>query len=298
MLFKCLGVRGKPIHGGTGCWPLPKRSTRGWVPGEWLEVTGDLRPCANGLHLCTADQLLDWVAPRVYVAEFAPGSQVMQGHMTLVGEKARLLRPLESWRGPTLRRFGLACVKRIESILDHDGRKAIELVEDHLHGERSSLTAAVKAAKRAVRNARSRDKTFKYAAQAVYVLTFETEWRAIDSIARLVMLAVGQHAADALAGETDTDWNMINNPLAWAEARWQREMLVEMLGINELEECIEEGVMTNDKPPVEMGYESWAAVEEALSVPPKDDPIAQVFSSMTARDVMQLEDTKGRCTDD
>jgi hypothetical protein len=47
LLYKVLGEDGAAIHGGSGKWPLPHDGE----PGEWLEVSGDIRCCTNGLHL-------------------------------------------------------------------------------------------------------------------------------------------------------------------------------------------------------------------------------------------------------
>src|SRR5690349_12518395 len=39
-------------------WPLPTQSEDStWVAGEWVEVTGAIRLCANGLHVCTEAQM-------------------------------------------------------------------------------------------------------------------------------------------------------------------------------------------------------------------------------------------------
>ena len=68
MLFKVLGADGKPLHGGTGDWPLPTVNRA----GRWLQVAGNLACCVNGLHL-TSDPLRWWrQRARVFVAEAKP----------------------------------------------------------------------------------------------------------------------------------------------------------------------------------------------------------------------------------
>lgn len=44
VLYKLTSPDGKPLHGGSGQWKLPKDDK----PGAWRSVRGALVPCANG----------------------------------------------------------------------------------------------------------------------------------------------------------------------------------------------------------------------------------------------------------
>jgi hypothetical protein len=46
--YKVLAADQTPHHGGTGKWSK----------GKWRSVTGELVPCANGIHYCRPDQLI------------------------------------------------------------------------------------------------------------------------------------------------------------------------------------------------------------------------------------------------
>lgn len=65
MLFKLLGDNGKPVHSGSGAWPLPHDGQ----PGEWREES-DIVICQRGLHL-VSDPLAVWndSVRAIYVAE-------------------------------------------------------------------------------------------------------------------------------------------------------------------------------------------------------------------------------------
>ena len=84
-LWKVLMPGGlSPIMG--HAWPLPSAD----VPGEWIESSGELLACANGLHLTRRPA--DWLEPgfRVFAAE-ADGDLV-EAHGKVVVRRARLLR--------------------------------------------------------------------------------------------------------------------------------------------------------------------------------------------------------------
>jgi len=42
---------GKSCNGGSLDWPLPTRDGDTWMPGAWVEVTGDPAMCRNGIHV-------------------------------------------------------------------------------------------------------------------------------------------------------------------------------------------------------------------------------------------------------
>ena len=51
-LYKVL-VNGESCSGGNMKWSLPRKEGRKWIPGEWHEVSGELKICSTGLHLTT-----------------------------------------------------------------------------------------------------------------------------------------------------------------------------------------------------------------------------------------------------
>ena len=116
MLFKVLSADGKPLHGGTGDWPLPK----GGKPGKWYAVDGKLACCERGLHL-TSDPLRWWRSKaRLFVAEAEPLELAGDGSDKAAFRRARLLYEVtDSWpllcMFPRVRAFIAASAKSRDS---------------------------------------------------------------------------------------------------------------------------------------------------------------------------------------
>ncbi|HUX17797.1 MAG TPA: hypothetical protein VMV63_01240 [Acidithiobacillus sp.] len=93
MLYKILSRDGHSINGGDLQWSLPRKDGRKWIPGDWHEVVGELKPCESGLHLAKDpwNRWYRWGA-RAFVAEH-DGECVDHGDK-IVCRKARLLREL------------------------------------------------------------------------------------------------------------------------------------------------------------------------------------------------------------
>jgi hypothetical protein len=139
-LYKVLNNEGGPNNGGSGTWPLPTDDG----PGEWIEVTGQLVPCRNGLHLCDGElQLLGWLGPRIFVAEH-DGERIDHEADKIVVRKARLLHET-AWDERSARLFAADCAERVD---DDRPRKAIEAARAFARGEidRQALDAAAWAA--------------------------------------------------------------------------------------------------------------------------------------------------------
>ena len=146
-LYKVLAENGQPHHGGTGVWPLPNGK-----PGEWLEITGELVPCENGLHLCRQSDLLGWLGPVIHTAEY--DGEMIEHNDKIVVRRARLIERLDTWNDRTARLFAADCAERVlhlyESKYPDDSRvrNAIEVARKVANGELdiSELAAAGDAA--------------------------------------------------------------------------------------------------------------------------------------------------------
>lgn len=104
--YKVLNVDGSVYHGGVGSWPLPE----GDRPGTWMEITGNLRACENGLHLCRRQDLVHWLGPAIFEAEYED-SEVLYEETKIVVRRARLVRQLP-WDDRSSRLFAADCAKR------------------------------------------------------------------------------------------------------------------------------------------------------------------------------------------
>jgi hypothetical protein len=90
-LYKILEA-GRSCHGGDLAWSLPTKHGRGWKPGSWHEVGGDLKICNRGLHV--TDKPFNWYTWKceAYEAE-ADGIVDRQGDKCVAG-KVRLVKPV------------------------------------------------------------------------------------------------------------------------------------------------------------------------------------------------------------
>jgi phage gp45-like len=90
-LFKVLRD-GRSCHGGSLTWPLPSQNEDGsWTPGEWVEVSGPLSMCSNGLHLTTNPREWYVEAAQVYAAEYDGEIVRDDGSDKVCVRRARLL---------------------------------------------------------------------------------------------------------------------------------------------------------------------------------------------------------------
>ena len=102
-LFKALdGLR--PVHGGRGRYP---------DVGLWTEHLDpqQLQPCVYGYHLARGPQVLNWLAPDLYVAEACPDHPPVDDGHKLVTCRVRLVRRLDRWEDVTARLFAADCAE-------------------------------------------------------------------------------------------------------------------------------------------------------------------------------------------
>jgi hypothetical protein len=220
-LFKVLNEDGSCFHGGQGKWSLPQDGH----PGDWMPlIEGELVPCQHGYHLCRGDDLLEWLGPVIYEAEYR-GDRVDADDKIVVRE-ARLLRRLETWTDRTARLFTCDCVERVLYIYegvfpgDERPRVAIETSRRYAEGEATEgeLAAAWAAANGAARDAWAAEAAIwttaeaaaRSAAWAAWDAARPAAWDAWDvrpaawdvrSAARTAASAAGAAAGDAAREE-------------------------------------------------------------------------------------------------
>jgi hypothetical protein len=90
-------------------WPLPADGG----PGGWVDSTGPLELCLNGVHVCRPGDLPLWLDAELWEVETA-GEAVPEERQLLV-ERARLVSRLERWNGETARELGLDCMRRAQT---------------------------------------------------------------------------------------------------------------------------------------------------------------------------------------
>src|SRR5512139_3984319 len=56
-LYKIVGLKGSPIHGGSGLWSMPTKAK----PGKWMPKIENISVCQRGYHLISARAIVDWL---------------------------------------------------------------------------------------------------------------------------------------------------------------------------------------------------------------------------------------------
>ncbi|SRR6266508_744293 len=107
--FLAKGARG-PISG--FAWPRPTND----APGAWVEADGALALCANGSHLCRAQDLAHWLHDELWQTE-AAGAE-LEGLDCLVVRRARLVRRIDAWHLGGCARFAEACAQHATELAD------------------------------------------------------------------------------------------------------------------------------------------------------------------------------------
>jgi hypothetical protein len=144
-LFKVLDSR-KSCHGGDHLW----------TPGEWVSVNGKLIPCQRGIHLCREQDLLEWLGPEIWEAEYRGDEFIVHGNKVVVRE-ARITTKYENWNDSTARLLACDFAERVAHLCGDDPRpaKAIKVARLFAHGKatQKELAAAWDAARAAARAA-------------------------------------------------------------------------------------------------------------------------------------------------
>ena len=100
-------------------------------PGTWIDAEGKVDRCVSGIHAQSTDGLLDWIDDELWTCELADIVED-DGHV-LVAERGRLLERVEAWDEGAALDFARACAARgreqvVEALrLEGHGDEAREL---------------------------------------------------------------------------------------------------------------------------------------------------------------------------
>lgn len=219
-LYKVTGTGGTACHGGSGRW----------VKNRWRSVKGDLIPCARGLHLCRREDLVRWLGPVIWRAEY--DGELIEHDNKVVVRRARVIERYDTWNERTARLFAADCAERVLPIFEKEypnddrPRKAIEAARACARGEigAEEMAAAEAAAQDAWTAARSAGCTCAAArdARAAALAAGAAAWAA-EAAARDAWDAAGAaaEAAEAAAWDAAGDaWDAARADFrAWATGR-------------------------------------------------------------------------------
>ena len=205
-LYKVLHSDGSAYHGGNGKWFLPKGR-----PGRWMPTLNPdkLKACEYGYHLCRRDDLILWLGPVIFTAEYR-GKRIDDTDKIVV-QQARLLSKLETWNDRTARLFACDCADRALVLIDKPDPRCIEAVRvARLYAIGEATQEQLDAAGAAARTA-ARDAAWDAARAAAGAAARAAAWPAAWDAAR--------DAAWAAAGAAARD----------AARKWQTKRLFEYL---------------------------------------------------------------------
>jgi hypothetical protein len=234
--YKTLDKDGCSCHGGEAEWSLPTRNADGtWTPGEWMpEIEGELKPCRNGYHVVTLEQLPNWIGERIFEVEV--GKEILPDDDKSVVRTCRLTRECTGWDERTARLFACDCAEHVLSLYeakypdDDRPRKAIEVARRYAEGtatreELAAARAAAWAAEGAAGAAAwaAEGAAREAAAGAVWDAAWAA-WAAAGAAARDAAWAAREAAAGAAARDAAE--------AAWAaEQQWQAARLGKILEV-------------------------------------------------------------------
>jgi hypothetical protein len=202
-LYKVLGNDQTSYHGGSGKW----------TKNRWRSISGDLMPCENGLHLCRRQDLLTWLGPEIWEAEYE--GELVEADDKVVVRRARIVRKLDTWNERTARLFAADCAERVLPIFekqyptDARPRKAIEAARAFANGTIGQ---------------EERDAAGDAAGDAAWAA-----WIAARDAARDAARAAGDAAWAAARAAGDAAWYAASDAAWYASSQWATDRLFDYL---------------------------------------------------------------------
>ena len=198
-----------PVVGGYR-YPLPVKNGDGtWTPGEWTQpAQGDLKPRANGYHVCRPTGLVNWINAELYECEIG-GDQAACNDpedSILCVRRARLIRRVESWNERTARLWGVWCARQALALMPDPDPRSVAVVDTagrfaYGHATAGELDAALAAAWDvawdAARAAQDADRDAAWAVARAAWAVAGAAWAAASAAGRDAVVAARVAARDA-----------------------------------------------------------------------------------------------------
>jgi len=134
-------------------YPLPVKSGDGtWAPGEWTQpAQGDLKPRANGYHVCRQMDLINWINDELYECEIGGDQAACNelGESMICVRRVRLIRRVEGWNERTARLFAAWCARQAMALIPDPDPRSVAVVDTAERFANGRATADELAAARA-----------------------------------------------------------------------------------------------------------------------------------------------------
>ena len=172
----------------------------------------DIELCIRGYHLCRESDLVRWLGPTIWEAEWR--GDIIEGDDKVVVSEARLIRECEGWNERTARLFACDCAERVVHLNpDPRVRECIAVARRYADGEATDVELAAARAAAWVARVAAWDAWDAWA--AAWVAASDAAWEAASDA-----------AWEARAAASDAAWDAAYK----AEGEWQTARLMEIIG--------------------------------------------------------------------
>ncbi len=123
--YKVLNADRSCYNGGDGIWkpegvPMP-------------EIVGDLEPYKNGYHVCTANQLIEWVGPAIWEVEVDTDGMLVEDDKMVV--RGATLRRRTAWNFRSMALWAVDCAEHVQHLAKADTVALNAVTRRHIAGE-------------------------------------------------------------------------------------------------------------------------------------------------------------------
>ncbi len=209
LYYKGMLEDGRTRYGRSG-WNMPK----GKRPGVWMPKVKPVI-CSQGYHVCTIDQLRQFISPAIYVVEVRGKNHSDKDDTKSVWEQARLIRRIEGWDMDSMLEWAKKCADR-----PHPTTYAAAYAADAACAAAYAADAARAAA------------YATYAAAHSAIDAVHSAARAANRAARSVDAATNAAVCAANAAAYAARSTPYDNSVISSEVAYQTNLLKEMLGVD------------------------------------------------------------------
>ena len=207
-----------------------------WTPGEWVRVEGELVPFECGIHLFRDEDLIDWLGPEIWAAEYREDVIILKDKVVV--REARILSKYDNWNEMTARLLACYFAEKVLLLCSDDSRpaEAIKVARLYARGQvtKQELISAQLAAWEAAQSASQRVASAsgslaeEAAAYAAWSTTHGEAWEAATCAAWNVIRSAARDAIQGAAYRNEA-LNTLWSAATATMKEWQTKQLMLLL---------------------------------------------------------------------